>query len=252
MKENHRNFFYTSRVIINDWEENVLSTHSLMIRDYPQNERPRERFIQNGPQSLSNHELLALLLGTGSREESVLQLANRMLSQFEGLRLLKDATLEELTQIKGIGTAKAIHVLAAVEIGRRIANHTLDERYVIRSPEDGAKYLMNDMRFLTQEHFVCLYLNTKNQVIHKQTIFIGSLNASIVHPREVFKEAVRRSAASVICVHNHPSGDPTPSREDIEVTKRLAESGKIVGIELLDHLIIGENKYVSLKEKGYV
>ncbi|WP_245243548.1 RadC family protein, partial [Mesobacillus selenatarsenatis] len=139
-----------------------------------------------------------------------------------------------------------------VEIGRRIANHTLDERYVIRSPEDGAKYLMNDMRFLTQEHFVCLYLNTKNQVIHRQTIFIGSLNASIVHPREVFKEAVRRSAASVICVHNHPSGDPTPSREDIEVTKRLAESGKIVGIELLDHLIIGENKYVSLKEKGYV
>lgn len=229
-----------------------MATNSLMIRDYPQNERPRERFVQNGPQSLSNHELLALLLGTGSREESVLQLANRMLSQFEGLRLLKDATLEELTRIKGIGTAKAIHVLAAVEIGRRIANHTLDERYVIRSPEDGAKYLMNDMRFLTQEHFVCLYLNTKNQVIHRQTIFIGSLNASIVHPREVYKEAVRRSAASVICVHNHPSGDPTPSREDIEVTKRLAESGKIVGIELLDHLIIGENKYVSLKEKGYV
>jgi DNA repair protein RadC len=229
-----------------------LSTNSLMIRDYPQNERPRERFVQNGPQSLSNHELLALLLGTGSREESVLQLANRMLAQFEGLRLLKDATLEELTQIKGIGMAKAIHVLAAVEVGRRIASHTLDERYVIRSPEDGAKYLMNEMRFLTQEHFVCLYLNTKNQVIHKQTIFIGSLNASIVHPREVFKEAVRRSAASVICLHNHPSGDPTPSREDIEVTKRLAESGKIVGIELLDHLIIGENKYVSLKEKGYV
>lgn len=229
-----------------------MSTNSLMIRDYPQNERPRERFVQNGPQSLSNHELLALLLGTGSREESVLQLANRMLAQFEGLRLLKDATLEELTQIKGIGMAKAINVLAAVEVGRRIASHTLDERYVIRSPEDGAKYLMNEMRFLTQEHFVCLYLNTKNQVIHKQTIFIGSLNASIVHPREVFKEAVRRSAASVICLHNHPSGDPTPSREDIEVTKRLAESGKIVGIELLDHLIIGENKYVSLKEKGYV
>jgi DNA repair protein RadC len=229
-----------------------LSTNALMIKDYPQNERPRERFVQNGPQSLSNHELLALLLGTGSREESVLQLANRMLAQFEGLRLLKDATLEELTEIKGIGMAKAINVLAAVEIGRRIANHTLEERYVIRSPEDGAKYLMNDMRFLSQEHFVCLYLNTKNQIIHRQTIFIGSLNASIVHPREVYKEAVRRSAASLICVHNHPSGDPTPSREDIEVTKRLSEAGKIVGIELLDHLIIGENKYVSLKEKGYV
>ncbi|WP_174730248.1 RadC family protein [Mesobacillus harenae] len=223
-----------------------------MIRDYPQNERPRERFIQNGPQSLSNHELLAIVLGTGTKEESVLQLANRLLSKFEGLRFLKDATLEELTAIKGIGTAKAIHVLAAAEIGRRIATHIQDDRYVIRSPEDGAKYLMNDMRFLSQEHFVCLYLNTKNQVVHKQTIFIGSLNASIVHPREVFKEAVRRSSASIICLHNHPSGDPSPSREDIEVTKRLAECGKIIGIELLDHLIIGENKFVSLKEKGYV
>jgi DNA repair protein RadC len=111
---------------------------------------------------------------------------------------------------------------------------------------------MEDMRFLTQEHFVSVYLNTKNQVIHKKTVFIGSLNASIVHPREVYKEALKRSAASIICIHNHPSGDPTPSREDIEVTKRLAECGKIIGIELLDHLIIGEQKYVSLKEKGYV
>jgi DNA repair protein RadC len=108
------------------------------------------------------------------------------------------------------------------------------------------------MRILSQEHFVCLYLNTKNQVIHRQTIFIGSLNASIVHPREVFREAVRRAAASVICAHNHPSGDASPSREDIEVTKRLVECGKMIGIELLDHLIIGDNKYVSLKEKGYV
>ncbi|WP_071460271.1 RadC family protein [Bacillus massilinigeriensis] len=229
-----------------------MKKEQLLIRDYPQNERPRERFLINGPQNLSNHELIALLLCTGTREESVLQLAGRLLTKFEGIRLLKDATMEELTSIKGIGKAKAIHLLAAVEIGRRIANSTIDERYIIRSPEDGAKFLMNDMRFLSQEHFVCLYLNTKNQVIHKQTIFIGSLNASIVHPREVFKEAVRRSAASVICAHNHPSGDPTPSREDIEVTKRLAECGKIVGIDVLDHLIIGENKYVSLKEKGYV
>ncbi len=124
--------------------------------------------------------------------------------------------------------------------------------YSIRSPEDGANYVMNDMRFLSQEHFVCLYLNTKNQVLHKQTIFIGSLNASIVHPREVFKEAFRRSAASIICVHNHPSGDPTPSREDIEVTKRLVECGRIIGIDVLDHLIIGEKKFISLKEKGYL
>ncbi len=228
------------------------NTNTLMIRDFPQDERPRERFIQNGPQSLSNHELIAILLRTGTKEESVLQLSNRLLTHFEGLRQLKAATLEEMTEIKGIGSAKAIQILAAVEIGRRIANINYTDRYVIRSPEDGAKYVMNDMRFLTQEHFVCLYLNTKNQVIHKQTIFIGSLNASIVHPREVFREALKRSAASVIALHNHPSGDPTPSREDIEVTKRLVECGKIIGIDLLDHLIIGENKFVSLKEKGYL
>jgi DNA repair protein RadC len=229
-----------------------MSTNSLMIRDFPQDERPRERFIQNGPASLSNHELIAILLRTGTKDESVLQLSNRLLTNFEGLRLLKDATLEEMTEIKGIGQAKAIQILAAVEIGRRITNLNYTDRYVIRSPEDGANYVMNDMRFLSQEHFVCLYLNTKNQVIHKQTIFIGSLNASIVHPREVFREALKRSAASIICLHNHPSGDPAPSREDIEVTKRLVECGKMIGIDVLDHLIIGENKFVSLKEKGYL
>ncbi len=229
-----------------------MQAETLMIRDFPEEERPRERFEQNGPESLSNHELIAILLRTGTKEESVLQLSNRLLTNFEGFRLLKDATLDEITAIKGIGKAKAIQVLAAVEIGRRISNLTYDDRYVIRTPEDGANYVMNDMRFLAQEHFVCLYLNTKNQVLHKKTVFIGSLNASIVHPREVFKEALRRSAASVICFHNHPSGDPAPSREDIEVTKRLVESGKILGIELLDHVIIGENKFVSLKEKGYL
>lgn len=229
-----------------------MQAETLMIRDFPENERPRERFEQSGSESLSNHELIAILLRTGTKDESVLQLSNRLLTSFDGLRLLKDATLDEITAIKGIGKAKAIQVLAAVEIGRRISNLAYDDRYVIRSPEDGANYVMNDMRFLSQEHFVCLYLNTKNQVLHKQTIFIGSLNASIVHPREVFKEALRRSAASVICLHNHPSGDPQPSREDIEVTKRLVESGKIIGIEVLDHLIIGENKFVSLKEKGYL
>jgi DNA repair protein RadC len=223
-----------------------------MIRDFPQDERPRERFVQNGPQSLSNHELIAILLRTGTKDESVLQLSNRLLTNFEGLRMLKAATLEEMMEIKGIGQAKAIQILAAVEIGRRIANLKNEDRYVIRSPEDGANYVMNDMRFLSQEHFVCLYLNTKNQVLHKQTIFIGSLNASIVHPREVFREALKRSAASIICLHNHPSGDPAPSKEDIEVTKRLVECGKMIGIEILDHLIIGENKFVSLKEKGYL
>ncbi|WP_205170181.1 RadC family protein [Bacillus pakistanensis] len=223
-----------------------------MIRDYPNDERPRERMIQSGAKSLSNQELLAILLRTGTKSESVIQLSNRLLQTFEGLRLLKDASIEEITAIHGIGLAKAIQLMAAVEIGRRISNLTYDDRFSIRSPEDGANFVMNDMRFLSQEHFVCLFLNTKNQVLHKKTIFIGSLNASIVHPREVFKEAFRRSAASIICIHNHPSGDPTPSREDIEVTKRLVECGKIIGIDILDHLIIGEKKYVSLKEKGYL
>lgn len=222
------------------------------MKDFPREERPRERFMNFGPESLSNQELLAILLRTGTKEESVLQLANRILIHFDGLRMLKGATLSELTSIKGIGKAKAIQILSAIELGNRISNSSFEDRYVIRSPEDGAKYVMNDMRFLTQEHFVCIYLNTKNQVLHKKTVFIGSLNASIVHPREVFKEALRHSAASVICFHNHPSGDPGPSKEDIEVTRRLVEAGKIIGIELLDHLIIGENKFVSLKEKGYV
>ncbi|AXN41657.1 DNA repair protein RadC [Peribacillus butanolivorans] len=224
----------------------------MQMRDYPKEEMPRERFLQDGPQSLSNQELLALLLRTGTKEESVLQLSSRLIKSFEGLRLLKEASVEEMTGIKGIGEAKAIQILASVELGRRIQKLNDPDRYVIRSPEDGANYCMEEMRFLTQEHFVCLYLNTKNQVLHKTTVFIGSLNASIVHPREVFKEAFRRSAASIICLHNHPSGDPSPSREDIEVTKRLVECGKIIGIEVLDHIIIGEHKYVSLKEKGYL
>ncbi|WP_286676558.1 RadC family protein [Peribacillus asahii] len=224
----------------------------MLMREYRKEEKPRERFLQDGPESLSNQELFALLLRTGTKEESVLQMANRLMDAFEELRLLREASIEELTAIKGIGEAKAIQLLAAVELGRRIHRVNNQERYVIRSPEDGAKYCMEEMRFLTQEHFVCLYLNTKNQVLHKRTVFIGSLNASIVHPREVFKEAFRRSAASIICLHNHPSGSPDPSKEDIEVTKRLVECGKIIGIDLLDHIIIGEHKYVSLKEKGYL
>ncbi|MRX71426.1 DNA repair protein RadC [Bacillus lacus] len=229
-----------------------MSISALKIREFQKDDRPRERMLNDGPASLSNQELLAILLRTGTKKESVLELANTVLKHFEGLRLLKEASVQEITSISGIGEAKAVHILAALELGRRINRLSYDERYVIRSPQDGADFVMEEMRFLTQEHFVCIYLNTKNQVLHKQTVFIGSLNASIVHPREVFKEAFRRSAASFICVHNHPSGDPSPSREDIDVTKRLAEAGKMIGIELLDHLIIGEQKFVSLKEKGYL
>ena len=230
----------------------VVAKAMLMVRDVPKEERPRERLIKEGAEALSNQELLSIILRTGSRQESVIQLAQRVLHEFEGLRQLRAATLEELIAIKGIGKTKAVEIQATLELGKRMLNEGDEERYVIRSPQDGANYVMEDMRFLTQEHFVALYLNTKNQVIHRQTVFIGSLNASIVHPREVFKEALKRSAASIICFHNHPSGDPTPSREDIDVTKRLVECGLLLGIDVLDHIIIGDRKFVSLKEKGVV
>ncbi|WP_143083211.1 RadC family protein [Alteribacillus iranensis] len=223
-----------------------------MIKDMPVSERPREKMAKEGPERLSNQELLAILLRTGTRSESVLQLAQRVLYHFDGIRLLQSATLEELKGIKGIGQAKAIELQAALELCKRIYTFQEESRYVVRSPEDVADYVMDDMRFLTQEHFVVLCLNTKNEIIHRHTLFIGSLNSSIVHPRELFKEALRRSAASVICLHNHPSGDPTPSQEDIDVTKRLTECGKILGVDVLDHVIIGDRKFLSLKEKGYM
>lgn len=229
-----------------------MEVKPLMIKDVPNCERPRERLLKEGASALSNQELIAIILGTGTKQESVIQLSQRLLHHFQGLRLLKDATIDELKMIKGIGSTKAIQLRAAIELGSRIHKLKNEDRIIIRSPEDVSNYVMEDMRFLTQEHFVCLYLNTKNHVMQKKTIFIGSLNASIVHPREVYKEAFRHSAASIICAHNHPSGDPSPSREDIEVTKRLVECGKVIGIELLDHIIIGDGTFTSLKEKGYI
>lgn len=181
---------------------------NMKIHDVHEADRPRERLIRQGARSLSNQELIAILLGTGTKRESVLTVANRVLINFEKLHNLKHATLEEMTEIKGIGEAKAVLLLAAIELGRRLASKDLEERFTIRSPEDAATFLMQDMTSLQQEHFVCLFLNVKNQVLHKQTIFVGSLNASIVHPREIFREAVKRSAASIICSHNHPSGIP--------------------------------------------
>ena len=228
------------------------SSFMFKMKDVPKSERPRERLLMYGESHLSNQEILAILIGSGTKNESVLELSNRLIMHFEGLKLLSDATIEELTSIKGIGTAKGVIILAAIELGRRIQQYKPDERFTVRSPEDGADYVMEDMRSLKQEHLVVMFLNTKNQIIHRQTIFVGSLNASIVHPREIYREAVRRSAASIICAHNHPSGDPSPSQEDIHVTRRLVEAGKIMGIEMLDHLVIGDNKFISLKEKGYL
>lgn len=224
----------------------------MMIRDVHIADRPRERLIRQGADSLSNQELIAILLRTGTKQESVLVLANRILSSFDKIQDLKYATIEEMMQVKGVGKAKAVQLLAAAEIGKRLYRKHSEGRYTIRSPEDAAAYLMTDMSSLNQEHFVVLFLNVKNEVLHKQTIFIGSLNSSIVHPREIFREAVKRSAASIIAAHNHPSGNPSPSPEDIEVTKRLIEAGSIMGIEVIDHIIIGDHKFLSLKEKGYM
>ncbi|WP_035099746.1 RadC family protein [Aneurinibacillus terranovensis] len=222
-----------------------------MIRDIPAADRPRERMIQAGADSLSNAELLAILLRTGSTEESVMSLACRVLNKVGELRGLKTITYEELTAIRGIGPAKALLIMAGLELGKRIAVSTGAGRAAVRSPQDVANVMMEELRYLTQEHFVCLYLNTKNQILDRKTIFIGSLNSSIVHPREIFKEAIRKSSASIVCIHNHPSGDPAPSREDIDVTHRLQEVGRILGIELLDHVIIGDGRFYSLKEKGH-
>ncbi|MET3682547.1 DNA repair protein RadC [Alkalibacillus flavidus] len=229
-----------------------MNNQSILIRDVPASERPRERLMEVGPQYLSNQELIAILIGSGTKGHSSLSLATNVLKHFEGIALLRDASINELTMISGIGTAKAVQLMAALELGKRIHTYKNRDQYVVKSPEDGANFLMEDFRGLQQEHFVALYLNTKNQIIHRQTIFIGSLNSSIVHPREVFKEAIKRSAASIICAHNHPSGDPSPSNEDIQVTRRLYESGKVIGIDLLDHLVIGDEKFTSMKEKGYL
>lgn len=205
---------------------------------------------QYGANALSHAELLAILLRTGTKDESSIHLAQRILTECGGLRRLAESNWDELTHIRGIGPAKALLLQASIELGRRVARSRLPDMVKITCPQDAANLLMEELRHLREEHFVCLFLNSKNQVIGRQTLSIGSLNASIVHPREVFRAAIRRSSASILCAHNHPSGDPAPSPEDILLTKRLAEAGELIGIELLDHLVIGDNRYTSLKEAG--
>ncbi|WP_241154419.1 RadC family protein [Staphylospora marina] len=208
--------------------------------------------IRCGAASLSNSELVALLLRTGSTGESVMALAQRLIATAGGIKGLSRLSLQELTRIRGVGMAKAIQVLAGIELGRRISRLSPEERFPVRTPEDAARYVMDELRFEQQELFVCLFLDTRYRVIDKKVIFKGSLNASIVHPREIFHEAIRHSAAAIICVHNHPSGDPAPSKEDLDVTVRILEAGRILGIELLDHLIIGDSSWYSMKEKGLI
>jgi DNA repair protein RadC len=230
----------------------VKACNKMHKKNVPYYDRPRERLLRHGAAQLADAELLSILLRTGTEQESSYELAQRLLAAFGDLRGLSQASHAELTKLKGIGQVKAIELHAAFELGRRIVSTNRQQRTAVRLPRDVAELMIPEMGHLTQEHFVCLFLNTKNHVIGKQTIFVGSLDASIVHPREVFKEAIKRSSASVICLHNHPSGDPTPSREDIAITRTLREAGDLVGISLLDHIIIGDGRYVSLKEQGYL
>ncbi len=227
--------------------------YNLTIKEMPENERPREKLIRYGSDTLSNSELLAILLRTGSKKQSALELANTVLSSDNnGIRFLAKCTAEELSAIKGIGESKACQIIAAIELGKRLSRSTLESKKAIRAPKDVKDIFINDMRFLEKEHFKVVFLNTKNEVIAFETISIGSLNASIVHPREVFNRAIKKSSASIILLHNHPSGNCEPSKEDINVTKRLMEAGKIIGIEVLDHIIIGDGDYFSLKENSLI
>ena len=226
----------------------------LMIKELPQEERPREKMLTNGAQTLSNSELLAILLRSGTKNDSVLRVAERLLKKYEELGVAGLANLgpQELSKIKGIGPVKAVTIVAAIELGKRLSSLASADKPVIRAPGDVANLLMARLRYEPREHFIIVLLSTKNHVLATPTISIGSLNASIVHPRELFREAINHSAAAVILVHNHPSGDPTPSSEDILLTRKLVDAGKILEIHVLDHIIIGDNKYVSLKEKGII
>ena len=218
--------------------------------DVPEQSRPRERMEEYGPAALANHELLAILLRTGTKDQNVLQLSMQILSHFDDLYMFKNASLEELMLIPGIGRAKAIELLASIELGIRMAKTTVLKEGAITSSQFVGKLLMEELGGLQQELVVALFLNTKNEIIKKETIFKGSLNSSVAHPREIFKAAIKYSSARIIIAHNHPSGNPEPSEADLAFTKRMCKAGKIVGIELLDHFIIGEDHYVSLKEYG--
>lgn len=228
-----------------------LGRYQPTIRDLPQGERPRERLREYGAKHLSNTELIAILLRTGMQGENVLSLSSRLLAKFKGLAGLGRASFAELCAERGLSEAKACQVMAALELGRRFVSLAPEERMVISSPKDVANLVMAEMAAFDQEHLRVVLLNTKNEVLSIQEIYIGNVNSSVVRPGEVLRPAVRDNAPSVIVVHNHPSGDPTPSPEDIAITRELLAAGKLMGIELLDHLVVGSgNRYVSLNEKG--
>ncbi len=225
----------------------------MKIKEMSINERPIEKMVLYGKETLSNSELIAILLKTGTTKLSSLQLAERVINQnADGLRNLANITLEELMDIDGIGQAKAATIVAAVELGKRISASEAIQRGKISCVEDVVDIFMERLRYLQKEMFEVLLLDTKGNIISSENISVGDLCSSVVHPRETFKSAIKRSAAAIIFVHNHPSGDPTPSNEDIAITKRLIEAGNILGISVLDHIIIGDGVFVSMKASDLI
>ena len=226
---------------------------NLNIGKMPESEKPREKMMRMGGGSLSNAEILAILIGSGTGGRSALELASEVIAMDgDGIRFLAECRPEELAAVKGIGVAKACTILAAVELGKRIAAVPKDKAVRIERSGDVADMFMEKMRYHKKEHFVSLLINVKGEIIEEVEVSVGDLCSSATHPREVFVDAVRRSAGSVIFLHNHPSGDPNPSRSDIETTKRLIEAGEILGIPVLDHIVIGDGCYVSMRAQGMI
>jgi DNA repair protein RadC len=220
------------------------------LQSLPPEERPRERLKQLGAENLSLQELLALIIEKGNKQHNVLQLAQELISHFGNLDNIKNASLEELKQIKGVGLATACKIKAALEIGKRSNKSFRQYRQEIKKPADVFKLLKPLIGDKKKEHFVLLSLDTKNHIINLDTISIGSLNVSLAHPREIFQTAIKNSAATIILAHNHPSGDSSPSDNDLRITKRLSEISKLLGIRLIDHIIIGQNGYYSFSDQG--
>lgn len=228
-----------------------MQDYKIRILDMQKDERPRERLIKNGASALSDSELLAIILRTGSKKENVINLSQRILGEYN-IKQLSQINPTQLMKIHGIKESKATQISACFEIARRLESFNSVEKPKISSPEDVYRRLFPRMRELKKEMFIELCLDTKNQILKEEVISVGSLNANVVHPREVFKLALTESAAHIIVAHNHPSGDPTPSREDIEITKKLVETGNIMGITVLDHVIIGDGRHFSMKEAGHI
>ncbi|PTE95170.1 RadC family protein [Staphylococcus equorum] len=223
----------------------------MRINELADNQKPRERLLSHGASHLSHAELLAILINTGRKGSSSIDIANELLKSVDNLKELKMLSISDLNKIKGVGLYKALILKAAFELGERMHSGSVDDKIQISSPKDVADFMMGKMEHLTQEKFIALFLNSKNVIIKQKTIFVGTLNSSIMHPREIFSEAIKCASNAIIVLHNHPSGDVTPSNEDIKTTERLKKCGQVLGIDLLDHIIIGDHIYLSMVEEGY-